>query len=122
MGRRAASRRAPSSQWRRRACAAKQESQATMSGSLRVKRAFKKVPEQTMMPGRIQSPAPTRFSVKWYGGAMPTQGKSSKVMVMPKFDGLKKCRLPEHAGTRKTVFEAMAAEAANATGQSRAVV
>ena len=50
---------------------------------------------------------------------MPTQGNSNNVKVIPKLDGLKKCRFPNSVDIRKTCLEAIAAAAANATGIRR---
>ena len=52
---------------------------------------------------------------------MPTHGKSSSVAVMPKFDGLKKCRVPRATGARSTAFEPIATAAAKTTGHSRSL-
>ena len=45
------------------ACAIKPPSHAAISGSRRVKRAFRNVPVQIITAGKIQSPAPVMFSV-----------------------------------------------------------
>src|ERR1044072_4715460 len=90
------------------ACATKPLSHAAINGSRCVKRAFKNVPVQTITAGKIQSPTPVMFSVNWYGGATLTHEKASSVIVIPKFEGLKKWRVPFPAGARKRHFEQIA--------------
>src|ERR1035441_166647 len=52
---------------------------------------------------------------------MPTQGNSSRVTLMPKFEGLKKWRVRDPAPTQKIAFEPMAAALAKAMGQRRSL-
>jgi hypothetical protein len=52
---------------------------------------------------------------------MPTQGKARSVAVIPRFEGLKKCRRAPLVPTRNRYFEPMATAAAKATGSSRSL-
>jgi hypothetical protein len=49
---------------------------------------------------------------------MLTQEKTRSVTVMPKFEGLKKWRVPFPAGARKMHFEQIATTVAKITGPS----
>ncbi len=93
----------------------------TISGIRLVNIELRKVPEQMITAGRNQSQPPLRFSVNMYGWAIPTQGKASSVAVIPRFDGLKKCRLAPLVPTRNRCFEPIATAAAKAIGSSRSL-
>ena len=102
-------------------------SQATISGIRSVNFVFSRLPLAKIASGRRTSNAPRTFSVNWYGGAIPTHGNTSSVKVIPKFEGLKKCRIGHVSGDRFGVgmatwnkcLLAIAVAAANAITQNR---
>ena len=92
-----------------------------MSGPFPVSFAFSIVPEPSTATGMTQSQTPEMPSVNWYGGEMPTHGKSSSVSEMPRFDGLMKCRVPPPGtGARSTNFDPIATAVAKTIGSRRA--
>ena len=74
-----------------------------------------------MTSGRIQSPMPERFLLNCQGIAKPTQGKSSSVVLIPRFDGFKKWTRRPCTGNRNTYLEPIAVATAKATMISRSL-